>query len=62
MAPPKKILAVEQTLYDAQCVPGALLHFASELSSQGPYLNQEIMNQISTASAAAAAAAAERHK
>lgn len=62
MAPPKKILAVEMTLYDAQCVPGALLHFASEPPTKDPYLSQDIMNQTSTASAAAAAAAAQRHR
>lgn len=63
-APPKKILSAPQTLYDANCVPGALVYFASSAPcpESGSYIREDIMNQVSSASAAAAAAASFRSK
>ncbi|KAJ1529400.1 hypothetical protein ONE63_006183 [Megalurothrips usitatus] len=57
--PPKTILLPEQTLYEANCVPGALVHFLSSTPcpESGSYIRDDVMAQACTASAAAAAAA-----
>lgn len=57
--PPKTILQVNQTLYDANCVPGALVHLIANAPcpENGSYIREDIMAQVSTASAAASAAA-----
>lgn len=58
--PPKTILEASQTLFDASCVPGALVHLISHAPcpANGSYLREDIMAQVSTATAAASAASA----
>ncbi|XP_034249865.1 tether containing UBX domain for GLUT4 [Thrips palmi] len=58
--PPKTILQANQTLYDANCVPGALVHLLTNAPcpENGSYIREDIMAQVSTATAAASAASA----
>lgn len=60
--PPKEVLMPDQTLVDANCVPGALVYFLSPAICplNGSYISEEVMAQVSTASAAAAAAESMR--
>ncbi|KAK3930075.1 Tether containing UBX domain for GLUT4 [Frankliniella fusca] len=59
--PPKQVLIADQTLFDANCVPGALVYFLSNTCpTNGSYIREDVMAQVSTASAAASAAASMR--
>ena len=62
ITPPKQLLEPAETLYDANCVPGALVHFMSSAPcpENGSYICETVMAQVSSLSAATTAAAAVR--
>lgn len=58
ITPPKQILEAGLSLYDADCVPGALVHFSTSAPrpDNGSYIREDIMAQVSSISAAVTAA------
>lgn len=57
--PPKQIISKELRLFEANCVPSAVLHFGSE-DKRTNYLKEELFQKVSSAKASLKQALADR--
>lgn len=58
--PPKSILSKELRLFEANCVPSAILHFGSD-DKQANYLNEDILTKLSCPKASLRQALIDRY-
>lgn len=57
--PPKSVLPQESRLFEANCVPSAILHFGSEEKLPN-YLKEDILDKVSSPKASLIQALADR--